>query len=483
MPSGIAIEKKFNYFYKIINLINNKFYYGIRSCDCDPSEDPYMGSGVRLHKAYKKYGVENFEKLILKLLPTREDAEDLEAWIVSKELVNDPNCYNISRGGQKAPGLGLVLVKDELTGGNKLISSDEYNKNPGKYTHYNKGKVLCYDVVDRKSKLVSSEEYYSLRGSRYTTEVFSMKSKASRMGKVIVRNIHTNEFLLIDKSDPRYGTEDYVNTVKGYYSHSEETKRKMSESHKGKSPNHSNKGRISVTDGTSNKFIKENEVEEFTKQGFKEGYTVSEAWRASMKSKSPSTLPGFRNITNGIENKRCYSDLESYLNSGWKIGVTSDSDRSHMKGKIAINNSKDMKFINPSEFSYYESLGFKKGRLKSTNSTKGKCKVNNGIENKYIDKCELGSYISLGWNRGWIIQHKKKSGRVYMNNGVKSKLINPEDVPKYELNGWTMGFVKSNGPLGTKHINNGVITKGVPLSEIDEYLSKGWSLGGLPRKK
>ena len=44
--------KKYYYFYKITNLINDHYYYGIHSTN--DLDDNYMGSGTRLWKAYEK---------------------------------------------------------------------------------------------------------------------------------------------------------------------------------------------------------------------------------------------------------------------------------------------------------------------------------------------------------------------------------------------------------------------------------------------
>ena len=62
--------KKYNYFYfyKITNNINNHYYYGVHCTD--NLDDGYMGSGTRLHYAYKKYGMKNFTKEILKYFDT-----------------------------------------------------------------------------------------------------------------------------------------------------------------------------------------------------------------------------------------------------------------------------------------------------------------------------------------------------------------------------------------------------------------------------
>lgn len=93
------MEKKHHYVYKITNNINGYFYYGKRSCNCPIEEDDYMGSGVRLHKAYKKYGIENFTKEIVSIHSSSEEAFKAESEIVTEELVNRQDCYNLKTGG------------------------------------------------------------------------------------------------------------------------------------------------------------------------------------------------------------------------------------------------------------------------------------------------------------------------------------------------------------------------------------------------
>lgn len=60
------------YFYKTINLIDNKFYYG------SGTFNNYLGSGVYLNNAIKKYGKENFVLQKLKFFKTRKEAYDFE---------------------------------------------------------------------------------------------------------------------------------------------------------------------------------------------------------------------------------------------------------------------------------------------------------------------------------------------------------------------------------------------------------------------
>lgn len=89
--------KKYHYAYKIINLINGKYYFGIHSTD--DLNDGYSGSGLRLHEAYRKYGKNNFKKEILQFFYTRQDASNYEKELVTEEEVNSDNCYNLIIGG------------------------------------------------------------------------------------------------------------------------------------------------------------------------------------------------------------------------------------------------------------------------------------------------------------------------------------------------------------------------------------------------
>ena len=66
--------------YKIINLINKKYYYGVHNGN---NTDSYLGSGKLLHQAYKKYGINNFKKEILLYFDTIEEAFEYEKIIVT----------------------------------------------------------------------------------------------------------------------------------------------------------------------------------------------------------------------------------------------------------------------------------------------------------------------------------------------------------------------------------------------------------------
>jgi hypothetical protein len=68
--------------YKTTNLINNKIYIGLHATD--NINDGYLGSGIFLKKAIKKYDYKNFKKEILYVFDNKKDMITKE-----KEIVNE----------------------------------------------------------------------------------------------------------------------------------------------------------------------------------------------------------------------------------------------------------------------------------------------------------------------------------------------------------------------------------------------------------
>ncbi len=83
--------------YKVTNKVNCKTYIGAHKTK--NVNDGYMGSGVILKKAIKKYGLNNFKKEILFEVSSEEEMYTLEKELITKEIVNDKNNYNVTLGG------------------------------------------------------------------------------------------------------------------------------------------------------------------------------------------------------------------------------------------------------------------------------------------------------------------------------------------------------------------------------------------------
>lgn len=101
-----------HYVYKITNKLDGYYYIGVRSCICPPELDPYMGSGKLLMCQQEKLGMENFEKVILKLFDTRSEAMRYEAELVTPDVIKDHRSYNMALGGGsslKTVGMGVMV--------------------------------------------------------------------------------------------------------------------------------------------------------------------------------------------------------------------------------------------------------------------------------------------------------------------------------------------------------------------------------------
>lgn len=86
------------YVYETTNLVNGKKYIGVSITKSN--SDNYLGSGILLKRAIKKYGFENFKKVIIKVFNLEQDARDYERKLIEElDAINDKNYYNLVAGG------------------------------------------------------------------------------------------------------------------------------------------------------------------------------------------------------------------------------------------------------------------------------------------------------------------------------------------------------------------------------------------------
>ena len=87
-----------HYVYETKNIVNGKIYIGVKSSF--HFDDGYFGSGKLLKKAIKKYGIKNFEKTLLWVFGTAEEAYSKEREIVNENFVARKDTYNLATGGK-----------------------------------------------------------------------------------------------------------------------------------------------------------------------------------------------------------------------------------------------------------------------------------------------------------------------------------------------------------------------------------------------
>lgn len=87
----------YGFIYLTTNKINGKKYIGM--CKNTHREN-YIGSGKLLKQAVKKYGKENFDRVILQECETLDELSESEIyWINFYNAVRDNNFYNLTSGG------------------------------------------------------------------------------------------------------------------------------------------------------------------------------------------------------------------------------------------------------------------------------------------------------------------------------------------------------------------------------------------------
>lgn len=158
----------YHYVYQITNLLNNMIYVGKRSSKKHPDIDPYFGSGVRIRRAIKKYGKDNFKKDVIAIVDTVEEAEELEELIVDAEFIARKDTYNLVIGGQK--------------GARGLVHKEETKANISKAQIGNTHSKGCKRSEETKAKMSSAKK--GKKRGPHTEETKAKMSEAKRGKKL-----------------------------------------------------------------------------------------------------------------------------------------------------------------------------------------------------------------------------------------------------------------------------------------------------------
>lgn len=156
--------------YKTTNLISGKIYIGVHNTK--GVNDSYLGSGILIKKAVKKYGRENFVRETLFSFENELDAYKKEEELVDVAFISRSDTYNSCIGGLhsgKRFERGIIMCKDEQGNVHRVTKDDErYKSGELKHIGSKKGIVRLINIntnkhievaVDIAKKLTQSGDY------------------------------------------------------------------------------------------------------------------------------------------------------------------------------------------------------------------------------------------------------------------------------------------------------------------------------------
>lgn len=300
-PKGY-IEKKYNYTYKLIFKYDRRYYYyGTHSSNIEPKYDNYSGSGTLVKQMKKQYGKDCFERKDLEFFSTKEEALISESNLVTEDVIKDTFCLNRIVGGGTFDTTGIVMsdefrkMTSERFKGKKRTEESirkmiETRRKRGTDKHSEETKKKLSEI---KTGLIPISKNGELKW--ITKDDFEQFEKNGwRHGYPENRNEKIAESKL-GKKNPMFGKkwdeESKKKMVETKYKngtnfHSEETKEKLARINRehAKDPefrkklseacvgvNNWSKGRKRIYKGEERKMVKEEELDKYLKDGWKQG--------------------------------------------------------------------------------------------------------------------------------------------------------------------------------------------------------------------
>jgi len=171
--------------YKITNIVNGKIYYGKHTTK-NP-HDNYLGSGKTMLKAIKKYGAKSFYKEVIFVFDNEREAYLTEHELVTLDLIESGNCYNIVCGGYGFSSESIAGEKHPFFG------KDGSFKNH-KHTSETKKKIsisaMGHSVSSETRKKISNKR----NGYKYTDEQrIKARKRTSGSGNGMFGKKHSEE--------------------------------------------------------------------------------------------------------------------------------------------------------------------------------------------------------------------------------------------------------------------------------------------------
>lgn len=169
-------EKKYHFIYKTTNLLSGKYYIGMHSTN--NLDDGYLGSGNRLRLAIRKHGKDNFKREILEFCNNREELAKREEEIVNLNEIAKVECMNLIVGGLISGFMDEEhQIKCSIAGGeaftNKVKNNIEFRE------HHIKMQSEIMKKNHKEGK-ISYDTNIGFKGKRHSDETKRKMSESSK---------------------------------------------------------------------------------------------------------------------------------------------------------------------------------------------------------------------------------------------------------------------------------------------------------------
>lgn len=336
------------YFYKIVNNVNNNYYLGMHKAK--DLYDNYAGSSKILNKAYKRYGIENFTKYILKFFDTLDALRDYEKEQIAISI-KDEKCYNI---------LNSIFFMDceqsRMCLSNKVKVYYDINNTPI-LLNINDPYIKEHNLKEAKEE--KTGVFKDKDGNCIVALLSDPRIKTGELvgitkGKVVVKDASGNTFMT-NQDDPRLLTGEIKHHIAGQHlaiNLITGKKEWIDCSNDSSLYIDNNKGYGIYYDENNNIIrCKVEEAHERNLKHLNKGKKISDS---NMKGKSFGVI-------NGVVH--CLDMNDKRFETGEAISI---------RQFITLNNGEEEIRVLRSQVEKYYKLGFKKGKLFNTHKSNGK---------------------------------------------------------------------------------------------------------------
>lgn len=297
-----------------------------------------------LKRAFKKYGFENFKVELIEWCDSLEELDEREIyWIKYYDATNSECFYNLARGG----GTGWSYVNSHLDLINRNYEFSEIHKKHISESRIKKGtakgennpnygkrgeKSILHGKIcihkDTENRYIKKEEL-----TRYVEDGWLL-GKSEDIGKNISKSVKGRTYTM-----PDYQRQAISNALKGKPKSKESVEKgRQKKIGKKRSPEAIEKfkksmigktsaGKIGITNGEKNKYVKPEELDKW----------LSEGWRKGATNPNQHTNTGMKAVHKDDKYKMVFPyEIEQYLSEGWKLGRL-------WKGEEVIREDKEYK--------------------------------------------------------------------------------------------------------------------------------------------